>query len=172
MNPDDVIRPWLIGCGQPIGASEAHPYRWPDPSTRPEVPFFTYQPVSGEPDTKNGIVRKHELVAGTHDAVSSYQQHYTCHYKITLFNSPTGFMDLAGCAVGAKVEQEYLNIFQKNNASFKEVVRLEDETYWDDERVWYQHSMICAFNTWAVYEHTNINHVIDEVILDDPYGVD
>jgi len=172
MSPDDVIRPWLIGCGEPLGAYEAHPYRWPDPSTRPEVPFFTYQPLHGEPDTKNGQIRKHELVDGTHDAVSSYQQHWTIRYQIDLYNSESGLIDLAGCAIGAATEQAYLDIFYANNAGFAGVESVEDLTEWDDERIWYHHRMVCKFHTYVVYKHTNINHVIDEVILDDPYGVD
>ena len=173
MNPDDVIRPWLIGCGEPIGAYEAHPYRWPDPSTRPEVPYFTYQPLRGVPDVKNSQIQKHELVPGTtHDAISKYQQHWTCRYQIDLYNSESGFVDLGGCAIGAATEQTYRSLFQKNNAGFAGVESVEDLTEWDDERVWYHHRMVCSFHTWIVYEHTNINHVIDEVILDNPYGVD
>lgn len=172
MNPDNVIRPWLIGCGAPIGASEAHPYRWPDPSTRPEVPYFTYRPVIGVPDVKNAQIRKHELIAGTHDAISRYQQHWTCDYQIDLYNSVSGLVDLAGCAIGAATEQTYISIFQKNNAGFAGAESVEDLTEWDDERIWYHHQMVCKFHTWMVYTHTNSNHVIDEVILDDPYGVD
>lgn len=172
MNPDDTIRPWLLGCGREFGAYEAHPYRWPDVSTRPEVPYFTYRPVSGSPDIQNGRIQKHELIPGTHDAISSYQQHWTVKYRIDLYNSESGFADLAGCAVGAAIETAYLNLFADNNAEFAGVESVEDETEEDDERVYYHHSMVCRWHTWSVYKHTNRNHVIDEVILDNPFGVD
>lgn len=171
MNPDDVIRPWLLGCGQAFGALEAHPYRWPDPTTRPEIPYFTYQPVSGAADVNNATIRKHELV-GTHDAESSHQQHWTFNYLITLHNSESGIVDLAGCAIAAEAEQAYLNIFQQNNAGFAGADSLEDVTEWEDDRLWFRHQMICRFHTWIVYKHVNVNHVIDAVILDNPYGVD
>lgn len=172
MNPDETIRPWLLGCGGPFGAYEAHPYRWPDPSTRPEVPYFTYRPVKGLPDVQNSQMQKHELVAGTHDANSDYWQHWTISYQIDLYNSESGLVDLAGCAIGAAREQSYLNLFYQNNAGFAGVDSVEDLTEEDDERVYYHHRMICRFTTWVIYKHFNANHVIDEVILDNPFGVD
>jgi len=171
MNPDAVIRPWLLGCGAPFGARHAHPYRWPDVSTRPETPYFTYRPVSASPDFANGFDQIHEI-KNTYDAISTYQQHWTLQIQVDLFNSASGMSDLAGCAIAAKVEQSFLNLFVANNAAFSKVVSISDMTEEDAERIYYHQRMVCEWYTYMVYRHENINHVVTSVVLDDPFGVD
>lgn len=171
MNPDNVIRPWLLGCGQAFGAQEAHLYRWADAKSRPEVPHFTYRPVRGAPDIRYGAVAK-DTAVDTYDCQSEYQQHWTVTYQIDLYNSSTGFADLAGCCIGAGHEQAYKNIFQQNNAAFHGASEVTDLTETDGERAYYHHRVLCTFHTWFVYQHKNINHVVTDVVLDNPFGTD
>lgn len=171
MNLDRVVRPWLLGCGKYFGANQAHHYRWPDDTVRPEVKYFTYRAIRGRPDPSvNGRLHK-ESLSGSHDVISAGQQHWTTEIKICLHNDPDGFENLAGCMVAAQ-DQQFINLFHSRNANFREASYLEDETVFDDERVWYLHTAVCVFHTWLGYEHLKINEVVDDVDVTDLLVVD
>lgn len=173
MNPDNVIRPWLIQAGAPFGAKEAYPYRRSDTSTRYESAYFEYRVTNATPTVGQPILQADETV-DTYDCVSSYQQHWDLTVEIDLYNSPSGWADLAGCAIGAMREQAFQELFHANNAAFNSNVQptIADMTEYDGERIDYHHRMTCAFNTWLVYKHTNYNHVVTDVVLDDPFITD
>lgn len=173
MNPDLVIRPWLLQAGAPFGACEAYPYRRSDSSTRYESIYFEYRVVRAAPTVGQPVIQMDET-QDTYDCVSSYQQHWNLTVEIDLYNSPSGWADLAGCAVGATREQAFADLFRANNATFATNVDPEviDMTKYDGERVEYHHRMTCVFNTWIVYKHINYNHVVTAVELDDPFATD
>lgn len=171
MNPDNVIRPWLLQAGAPFGAKEAYQYRRPDTSTRYESVYFEYRVVSAKPSVGQPVIQS-DTTADTYNCVSLYRQHWDVLVEIDLYNSPSGWYDLAGCAVGATKEQAFLDLFHLNNASFKADApqnQVEDLTEYDGERIDYHHRLTCVFVTWAAYQHTNINHVVTSVELDDPF---
>lgn len=172
MNPDIVIRPWLLTAGAPFGAQEAHPYRRADSSTCYETVYFEYRVIRAVPTGHITPLQKDESV-GSYDVESAYQQHWDVVVQIDLYNSPSGWIDLAGCAIGAVKEQSFRNLFRNNNAAFKpDKTFIEDLSDVDGERIDYHHRMICEFSTWAVYKHTNLNHVVTDVVLDNPFGMD
>jgi len=169
MNPDNVIRPWLLQAGAPFGAREAYPYRRPDTSTRYESVYFEYRVVRAVPTGGISPLQKDEIV-DTYDCESAYQQQWDVTVEVDLYNSPSGWIDLAGCAIGATKEQAFLELFHANNAAFKtKETEVVDLTEYDGDRVDYHHRMTCAFVTWAVYQHKNYNHVVTAVELDDPF---
>lgn len=172
MNPDIVIRPWLLQSGAPFGAKGVYPYRRPDSSTRYESVYFEYGVIRAVPTGHITPLQKDETV-DTYDCVSAYQQHWDVTVQIDLYNSSSGWIDLAGCAVGASKEQAFLDLFRANNAAFKPAkTEVVDLTETDGERIDYHHRMTCEFSTWVVYKHTNYNHVVTDVELDTPFTTD
>ena len=168
MNPDLVIRPWLLQAGAPFGAREAYLYRRPDTSTRCESVYFEYRVLRAVPTGHITPLQK-DAIQDTYDCVSAYQQHWDVTVEIDLYNSPAGWADLAGCAVGAAKEQAFLDLFRANNAAIKpEETVVEDISEVDGERVYYHHRMTCVFHSWICYIHTNYNHVVTSVEVESP----
>lgn len=169
MDPNTTIRPWLLGCGKYFGANEAHEYDWPDVSARPEVRHFTYEVIEGNPDP--GRPSRKDEKSGDYDVIKSGEQEWTISARITLYNDPEGFDDLAGCVI-ATAEQEFLDLFKRNSTAYLNLVYLRNLTTRNDDRVYYKHEMVCRFKTKLGYYHFRKNEVVTEVILDDPFGQD
>jgi hypothetical protein len=169
MNPDTTIRPWLVACGKYWGANDAFEFRLSDESTRKEFEYFTYQKIRIVPN-QDGRQRKNRL-SGSYDAYRSAEQEWTVTFKIELFNSQDGMNELAACCIAAIDETDIRAIFSTRGCAFKRCLSINDNSEWNDERVYYRHTMMCEFNAWLRYEHFKINDVIEEVDISDAFSI-
>ena len=162
----DGIRRWLRYCGESFGCTQVHPYRWPDPSTKPEVPYMTFVIRRAETDPKyacrGGIVNE-EVEEGLYDVKVTGAKQYQIELEVHLYNSPSGVADLAACDIGANRDQEIKNIFQANNLGYQGLSSIEDRTDYDDAEIHYHQVMVVRLNTVFQYEHVIKNHKVDDV---------
>lgn len=159
LNPDDFIRPWLIGCGHSLGVHEAHPYRWPDAATRYEVGYFTYRALSGVPVKERSEIIN-EAKSGDYDSIAWYMQAWIVQYQIDLYNLESGLYDLGGICAAAGKEQAYIDLFKRNGTAWHSAELIEDLTNYDDAEIKYHHKLICKFEMQMLHKHEARTNVI------------
>jgi hypothetical protein len=161
----DGIRDWLVACGETFGCREVHHYRWPDPDTRPEVPYLTYRATRVVPSRPGVRGARTSGVAGedAHTVLSESHRQFLVDVRVDLFNSEFGLGWLAKCAVACEKEQAIKTIFQRNNIGFHDLLNIEDRTTEDAAEIDYHQRMTIQFYTTVTHTHKNLNHKIDSV---------
>lgn len=126
MNPDSAIRPWLIAAGQQYGIREAYNYRYPDHSTRPCEPYFTYRVLRSRPGER---VAERTRTAEMYTAVWTGKRTMETIIRIRLYREVNGVEVLTQCANIAQVAEPIKRHFLKSGCAFKEIYEeIEDES--------------------------------------------
>jgi hypothetical protein len=165
----DGIRDWLVACGATFGCREVHHYRWPDASSRPEVPYLTYRAIRlvGDGPAVRGAKTSGLVGEEEHTVNSASNRQFLVQVRIDLYNSEFGMGWLAKAITAAEKEQAIDDIFRNSNTGFKELVDIEDMTDEDDERIYYHQRMIAIFWTVITHVHKNYNFKVDTVDISD-----
>jgi hypothetical protein len=162
MNPNDTIRIWLLACGKQFGIDQAHEYRWPDPSTRPEVMYFTFQSLGGQ---KNQTGHNDLSSASGYDTTVSGSQSHRQLYRIDLYNSEDGLYELEACCVAAQKSQVIRKLFNDGGCAFVELEGVENKTTFDGDRIDHHFSMTVAFLENVEISLTEVNGIVEQIDL-------
>lgn len=160
MNPDSVIRPWLLACGAQFGVRYAFDYRWPDYDTIQDEPFFTYRVQSSQPE-QTGFLRE-DAASGNDHVQTGYKQHITT-VNIQLTNAEDGLYILGACGVGAEMSQTLRDLFDSKGVQFYEISNLQTNSVEADDEIFYFHSMQARFYERVELSLTATNAVVDEI---------
>ena len=163
MNPDTTIRPWLLACGSQFGINAAYGYRRSDSPTRFEEPYCTYRVLEMRERTVASIDLSTAPASGN-DLTRKIAVPFSTFVEIKLFNSQDGLYELAAFTAAVKRIPAVRELFA-GKAAYREAVELRNDSTWDDERIYYEHTMVCRFEENASIELEDINAVIDDISL-------
>jgi hypothetical protein len=161
MNPNSVIRPWLLACGAQFGVRYAFDYRWPDWDTVQEEPFFTYRLQSSDPDQTGFLIQADEK-SGNNHVRTACKQHITS-VDIRLYNAEDGLYILGACGLGAEMSQTLRDLFGSKGVQFYEIDNLQTNSQEADDEIFYVHSMQARFYERVELSLTATNGAVDEI---------
>lgn len=164
MNPNAVIRPWLLACGEQYGITEAHEYRRPDDTTRPEAMYCTYQSVEGSEE-------QYGLLDMTTEGDSNTVHRKGCRdfyqlFRVDLYNSEDGLYELEAFTVAADHSPALKRVFSANGCAYVGLVgAVQNDTRWDGREVYYHFWMTVAFREWVEINLDEVNGIVDQIDL-------
>lgn len=162
MNPNTVLRPWILACGAQFGIRRAFDYRWPDPESRQHEMYATYQLVSCVPaqDGQQDL----STASGYNVNRKGCQLHrVTCW--IDLYNSQDGLYELSAFGVAAHHSPEIRSIFENHGSTYIEATDISNLSTFDDEEILYHHRMTCTFYEYVEISLTEVNALVTSVSL-------
>lgn len=165
MNPDTSIKLWLLAAGQQFGINEAHHIRWPDPDTRPQMPYCTYELTDTIPTQDGQQIVKTKTGNTVHRW--TMKKHLTT-VEVHLYHSRAGLVELAAMAVAAQGEGAIPILLQSQAISFKRNVGVRDETpknIQGDLTEHYHQVMVCEFGESIGHNMDEANGVVDTINL-------
>jgi hypothetical protein len=160
MNPDKVIRSWLLICGKQIGINDVYNTRWPDAETRPQVPFCTYHVFKANQEREEclDLSSKDE----ENGLTKSASQLWSFEVEISIHNRIDGLNDLARFVVGAQSQPVIQQLFYEHGVSQFEIGEIIDETEYDMDYPYnYAHTLRCKF-----YENVEFSLYYPDEIVD------
>ncbi|MCP4550411.1 MAG: hypothetical protein GY835_28465 [bacterium] len=160
MNPDTVIRPWLLACGDQYGINHAVDYRLSDWKTRPDIMFCTYRVAGSKP----AVVGDFDLsTADSYSAVRRYGRLHQTVVEIDLYNSQNGLYELGAFCIAAQSSPVIREYFGANGCAFITPLEVSNESTFDDDEIEYLHRLTCAFYENPEHSLTQTNAVVDDI---------
>jgi hypothetical protein len=170
MNPDSAVRPWLLTVGKQFGIRVAENYIWPDASTKPREPYFTYRVLSGQP--VEGNVKKSGDKDGYTVIWAGWQSQET-KVEIKLHREMNGVQILTQCAIAAMACEPIKRHFDKSGCRLKGIDEsVEDQTPPEldmtngDYKDQIVQRMVVTFNDNVSVEIREENGVVDTLEMD------
>jgi hypothetical protein len=161
MNPNKVIRPWIIAGGKQFGIRYGYEYRRPDDDTKQEEKYFVYRLMSIVPD-QDGI-HSQNTKTGTTANFSARKSHINA-FEIDLYNSEDGARELCALCVMAQHDQEIRDLFKNvGGCSFLSNEGVENLTTWDNEIIEYHYRLTCLFYEGIEYNISKDNEVVESI---------
>jgi hypothetical protein len=160
MNPNKVIRPWIIAAGRDFGIRYGYPYRRPDDATKQEEIYFTYRITGSEPDETGR--HSQDTKTGYTANLSARKSHVNL-VRIDLYNSEDGIRELNAMCIAAQDDGDIRNIFTSVGCSFIENLGVADETTWDAEEINHHHVLTCSFYENVEYNISKDNEVVESI---------
>jgi hypothetical protein len=164
MDPNTTIKLWLLAVGDEYDIHQAHEYRWPDASTVPQVPYFTFRQVSARFLQDRGA-QNLSTVDASKTVTHRYSREAEQTYRIDLYRSEDGLMELMEAAIAAEKMPSIMAIFEAGGCSFAGAINFTDETTFDDSEIDYRHSMTCRFCVNPEFTKDETNGSVDQVDL-------
>lgn len=172
MDLDLAIRPWLVACGSHWGANEAFAYRNADEHARIRRPHFTYKQTRFIP-ADDGVANISTLPnPSLYDVNVTAVELWIATIEVKLFHHKDAMEGLGWCCVAAKKDPDVSSALGSKNAAFKRCLGVDDDTEYDADDFYYEHTMECTFYTWAMFLHNKTNHRIETVDTDDMFTID
>lgn len=126
--------------------------------------YFTYEIISTTSD-ESLYLRDDSYTEGSNDITRKGCREHKTAVKITLYNSQNGIYELAACAIGAQMSPAIQNIFKAKQCAFHEVLSINSESFIDNEKVLYKHVMLVDFYERIEISLTDVNGIVDDVLV-------
>jgi hypothetical protein len=163
LNPNITLKPWLLACGKQFGINNAYEYKWPDEETRPEIMYFTFQSLTGEP-TETGYA-DHSTVDDSNTVTRKGSKFHLQTWQIDLHNSQDGMCELEGCCIAAQQSGAIRELFAAGGCEFQELLTVTNETRVTDERVYWHFRAIVTFGENPHISLEEVNGEVEQMDL-------
>jgi hypothetical protein len=168
MNPNSVIKKWLIAAGKQFGIRVASDYVLADAKTRPHEMYFTYRIDSSVPfqigssnlSTSTGYTVNHK-----------HTQVWITTVVIELHNSQNGMEELASCVIGAQGNEIIRRIFNDQCSSPRNARIDNISIVQDGGEIEYIHRLTCEFEEDVQFTYDETGGLVEQIDLqlDDEY---
>lgn len=165
MNPNNVIRPWLLIAGKPYGINHAYDYRLADAETATHKMYYTYRLLSSL-DAAEGAS---DLSTATdYDVTYNFQGEFITRIQIDLWHSQNGLEEMAAAILVAKQLAALRMLWKQNACAFNGLVDIVNLTDFENEaEIIYHQQMMVTFteNISVVLDGIGVDEYVEQVDL-------
>jgi hypothetical protein len=170
VNPNKVIKPWLLIVGKQWGCTEAHDYRWSDAQTKQNVEYFTYKMTGMRPaDRTKSTPRWNKKDDEPNTLLRKSRSQWITTVQIDIHRSQDGMAELARVYTAAEDDNpNIMEIFNKHGVGLtgeEPTIQNLTEIQQDDSglRENYHHRMIINLYENITIELEESNEVVDQI---------